>query len=167
MLFAVAVLLLGGCASMSRKWEEMHRVRFKVDLSALDYVQFNRRLVKKGQKPVDVNIELDGSGLLQCRVGRSVRVQNDFWQSPEGGSWQDLRSDRVALSREETSSIYQRLVDAGVFDKVRDKKAQGGRKSLVILAKMGFNKQILATDDAAFIKIFDELFARFPGLRPQ
>lgn len=157
-LLFMAGLILCGCATL----DKYNRKRFKVEYSPLDYVQFSRTITDSDGKPLSVHLQLDGSGYLECRVGRSSRVGNDFWEDPtgKGGSWHDMRSDRIVISREEMLSVYQKLVDAGVFDKVKRDKNKKTHK-LAVLAKMGFEKNLLMTDDPVFLRIFDELLARF------
>ena len=167
MTVLVALMMFSGCASISNTWTKLHQKRFKVDLSPLDYVQFSRRIGVQGGQPLEVHLELDGSGALECRIGRSIRVQNDFWQTPEGGDWRDLRCDRVVLTKEQTRDVYQRLVDAGVFDDIKPKKDIAKKDALVILAKMGFEKKAIVTDDPVFNKIFKELLHNFQGMLPQ
>jgi len=154
---AVACLLVltGSCTAI-------HQVRFTVKASPLDYVQLRRTEPSGGgDLPVVTRLELAGSGYLELLSGRSARVRDGFWQESESPDWQDLTSDHVVLTAADTEAIYQRLVDAGVFDTQPEKKLAQRPDALVIQARIGFKKQILVTSDPVYIAIFDALLARF------
>ena len=147
-----------GCATL----EKLSRKRFKVESSSLDWVQFSRTLKSEdGKPPVTVHLQLDGSGYLECRIGTSVRVKDDFWQHNGGGNWQDMQTDQVVLSRDETVAFYQRLVDAGIYDYRKKDKEQDAHATLAILARIDFQKKLILTNDPVFLKIFNELLAKF------
>lgn len=150
---AIGLHGLAGCASLTQ-------VRFTVDPSALDYVQMRRVLPSKGnEKPIVIRMELAGSGYLDYRSGRSVRVRNNFWQESDAPDWLDLKTDHIVLTHEETRIIYQRLVDAGIFDLKQKEKPNGD--DLAIMGCIGFEKRILFTKDPIYNALFDELLAKF------
>ncbi len=154
----ITLSLLCGCVS----FETLNQKRFTVDLSPLDWVQFSRTIHgKENVAPVTIRLQLAGSGHLEYRSGRSTRVKTDFWQKTDSANWQDIQIDYIVLSRQETERIYQRLVDAGVYDKVKLSKEETAAASLAILARIGFEKKLTLTSDPVLIKIFDELLAKF------
>jgi hypothetical protein len=154
----LALTLLCGCATL----DKLNQKRFTVEHSSLDWVQFSRTVNGKDDKnPVTVRLQLDGSGYLELRTGRSTRVKDDFWQQSATDNWQDIRTDRVVLSQDETVKIYQRLVDAGVYDRTKQRKEERAKATLAILARIDFEKKLVVTNDPVFIKIFDDLLAKF------
>lgn len=154
----ITLSLFCGCVS----FETLSQKRFTVESSALDYVQFSRTIDNKSKETSrTIWIQLNGSGYLECRIGKSSRVKTDFWQNTESDNWQDLQTDHIVLSREETLKYYQRLVDAGVYDKVKQTKEEKASTSLAIFAKISFEKKLTLTSDPVFIKIFDELLNKF------
>ena len=154
----LALSLFCGCVS----FETLNQKRFTVDSSPLDWVQFSRTIHGKGNvAPTTIRLQLDGSGYLEYRSGRSPRVKTDFWQKTDANNWQDIQTDHIVLSREETVKFYQRLVDAGIYDRVKLTKEEKAAASLAILARIGFEKKLTLTNDPVFIKIFDDLLANF------
>jgi len=151
----LASALLAGCASLTQD-------RFTVEPSSLDYVQFrSTRPSPGGGAPSVIKLELAGSGYLEYLSGTSERVRDGFWQESGEPNWQDLRKDHLVLTQEETVAIYQRLVDAGVFDNVRKRDADAADARLAILASIRFRKKLVLTDDPVYLAIFDELLSRF------
>ena len=152
----IAVLTIqAGCTSLTQ-------VRFTVEPSSLDYAQFRAsRPTPNGGNPVVVRLELAGSGYLEYRSGRSARVRDGFWQESESPDWQDLRTDHVILRQEETVAIYQRLVDAGIFDNRRGDKPGNAPSTLAVLASIRFRKQLILTSDPIYVQLFEELIGMF------
>ncbi len=147
--------LLAGCSTLTE-------VRFTVEPSSLDYAQFRTsRPSRNGGPPTVVRLELAGSGYLEYRSGRSERVRNGFWQESESPDWEDLHTDHVVLTQEETVAIYQRLVDAGIFDRVRQKEPTGRPSSLAVMASIRFKKELILTSDPVYVEIFEELLSKF------
>lgn len=150
-----ALALASGCASMSQR-------RFTVDSSALDYVQFRQAIVTRDSKaPFVKSLELSGSGYLEYSRGRSERVRNDFWQESSSPNLDDLRTDFIVLTQEETVAIYQRLVDAGIFDGYQREKASTNATKLLVLARIHFEKKAISTTKPIYLEIFNELIAKF------
>lgn len=155
LLCTLAMVLhgLAGCASLTQ-------VRFTVDPSALDYVQLRRVLRPIGnEKSIVIRLELAGSGYLDYRSGRSVRVRDNFWQESNAPDWQDLQTDHLVLTQEETRIVYQRFVDAGLFD--HNQKPPPDGYNLAIMGCIGFEKRVLFTNDPVYSALFEELLAKF------
>ena len=153
----LTLTLMCGCTT----FDSMNQKRFTVESSSLDWVQFSRTVKIKGEDPVTVRMQLDGSGYLEYREGRSVRVKNDFWQQSTDTNLTDIKTDRVVLSQDETVKIYQRLVDAGIYDRIKQTKDQKAEATLAILARIDFEKKLVVTNDPVFIKIFEDLLEKF------
>ncbi len=150
-----ALTVTAGCSSLTQ-------VRFTVQSSSLDYVQFrSTRPSSSGGAPSVVKLELAGSGYLEYISGRSERVRDAFWQESAAPNWQDIRTDHVVLTQDETVVIYQRLVDAGVFDNVRRQQTDAASAHLAVLASIRFRKKLVLTSDPVYLDIFSELLARF------
>jgi hypothetical protein len=156
-LSCLALILMCGCTTL----DNMNKKRFTVESSSLDWVQFSRTVKVKDEDPVTVRLQLDGSGYLEYREGRSGRVKDDFWQQSNDDNWRDIKTDRIVLSRDDTVKIYQRLVDAGIYDRIKQTKEQKAKATLAILARIDFEKKLVLTSDPVFIKIFDELLSNF------
>ncbi len=155
LLLCLTLLGLTGCASLSR-------VRFTVEPSSLDYVQFRcTRPAANSATPVVVRLELAGSGYLEYRSGRSTRVGDNFWQEPNSPTWEDFRADHIVIPQQEAVAIYQRLVDAGVFDLKQKKDDSPGDVTLAVLASIGFEKRLLLTNYPVYLQIFGELLGHF------
>jgi len=157
-VFSIIFTLICGCTS----FKTLNQKRFTVDLSSLDWVQFSRTINGKGDvAPVTVRLQLAGSGYLEYKSGRSTKVTTDFWQDTSASNWHDIHTDYIVLSKEETLKYYQRLVDAGVYDRIKQTKNETEGANLAILARIEFEKKLILTGDPVFIKIFDELLAKF------
>jgi hypothetical protein len=160
LMLTAGLILSGlcGCKTM----EKLGRKRFTVESSSLDWVQFSRTLAPNGaEPPVTIHLQLDGSGYLQYRIGKSVRVRDDFWQHNTGGNWQDMQTDQIVLSRDETVAFYQRLVDAGIYDYRKKDKERDKHATLAILARIDFQKKLILTNEPVFLKIFEDLLDKF------
>jgi hypothetical protein len=156
-LLLVACLLAtaNGCAYLSR-------VRFTVEESSLDYVQFRQvKDAEGGPSPIVNCLELSGSGYLEYRTGRSERVRDGFWQESTSPHLEDLHSDHLVLSQEETVAICQRLVDAGFFDGKQKQESDENAPKIIILARIGFEKRVIVTASAVYVDIFEELMLKF------
>jgi hypothetical protein len=154
-ILTAALTTLTGCTSLTQ-------VRFTVEPSSLDYAQFRAsRPSTKGEAPTVIKLELAGSGYLEYRSGRSERVRDGFWQESESPDWQDLRKDHLVLTQDETVAIYQRLVDAGIFDTLKREKPSNSPSALAVLLNIRFRKKVILTNDPVYIQIFEELLARF------
>jgi len=150
-----ALALVSGCASLSQR-------RFTVDSSALDYVNFRQAIVtSESEAPFVKSLELSGSGYLEYTRGRSERVRDDFWQESASPNVDDLRADFIVLTQEETVAIYQRLVDAGIFDGYKRSKASTNTTKLLISARIHFEKKVISTTKPIYLEIFNELIAKF------
>lgn len=151
---ACALIALAGCASLSQ-------VRFAVKPSALDYVQLRRiQGTNTDTPPRVIRLELTGSGYLDYKSGRSVRVRDNFWQESNSENWRDLKSDHIVLSAEETLAFYQRFVDAGLFDQRTTEQQDSDAAALTIMGCIGFEKKIIFTKAPVYNEIFDELLEK-------
>ncbi len=149
-LLCVAVTLAGGCATFTR-------VRFEVDPSGLDYVQFVQHNRMADGRLYTVKLELQGSGLLTYQAGTSERARSGLWQSPDDPTWQDLRTDRKVLPAETTRDALQRIVDAGAFDRDRDLNPDGLEHPLFVQARIGSERRIFVTGESSFTAIYNAL----------
>jgi len=157
-IFCITLTIFCGCASL----ETLSQKRFTVESSSLDWVQFSRTIQGNDKEvPRTIRLQLDGSGYLEYRSGKSSRVKNDFWQESNSDHWQDMHTDHLVLSKSDTLKYYQRLVDAGIYDRVRLSKEEKAIASLAILARIDFEKKLTLTSDPVLIKIFDDLLAKF------
>ena len=153
-----------GCQMFPSDFDE-GPAHFPVDVGGLDYFQI---VLAPGRTPesakvVPVSLDLNGTGHLQYRAGRSPRVINSHWQAPGGKYWDDFRTDQIALTPEDTQQIFQQLVDAGAFESVR-KRGEVSDKSpayLVISIRIGKRSTIISTDRPAFFEIYDRLAKKF------
>ncbi len=151
----LVILVASGCKSL-------HAVRFAVEPSALDYAQFRRtRIVPNSGDIETVRLDLSGSGYLEKTTGRSERVSDSFWQQSEAPDWQDLRRDHLMLSDAVTTSVFQRLVDAGIFDLKRDPEKDPPPHELAVLVSVRFKKKLILTGDPEYHQIFNMLLDRF------
>ncbi len=153
-IFLFLLAAVAGCTSINE-------VRFTVDPSSLDYAQF--RIVRPS--PVDgksetIRIDLAGSGFLEMTTGRSERVTESFWQQSEDPVWQDLHRTHVMLSAAETATLFQKLVDLGIFDRKQPEEATPPPHDLAVLVAIGFRKQLVLTSRADYRRLFDDLEAR-------
>lgn len=154
-LLPLALIVLAACTSLTQ-------VRFTVEQSSLDYALFRTSHPSpNGGPPTVIKLELQGSGYLEYRSGKSERVRDGFWQESESPDWQDLHRDRIVLTQEETVAIYQRLVDAGIFDTTRGDKPTDNPSALAVMASIRFKKKLILTSDPVYVDIFNELLARF------
>jgi hypothetical protein len=153
-IFLFLLAAVAGCTSINE-------VRFTVDPSSLDYAQF--RIVRPS--PVDgksetIRIDLAGSGFLEMTTGRSERVTESFWQQSEDPVWQDLHRTHVMLSAAETATLFQKLVDLGIFDRKQPEEATPPPHDLAVLVAIGFRKQLVLTSRTEYRRLFDDLEER-------
>lgn len=150
----LAMLIATGCASLSE-------VRFTAKPSSLDYAQFRiSRLSPVDGKPETIRLDLSGSGFLEVTTGASERVRDGFWKQSDDPDWQDIRQDHTFLTEEETAAIFQRIVNAGLFDRRQNPKKDPLPHDIAVLAALGFKKNLVLTGRTEYRKIFDALLER-------
>jgi hypothetical protein len=148
------LVLAAGCASLNE-------VRFTVDPSGLDYAQFRiSRASAIDGKAETIRIDLSGSGFLEMTTGQSERVTESFWQPSDNPNWQDLHRTHEMLSADETTAIFQQLVDLGMFDRKQPEEATPPPHDLAILAQIGFKKRLILTSRKDYRELFDKLEQR-------
>lgn len=150
----LATLAAAGCAALNE-------VRFTVNSSSLDYAQFR----VSRPSPVDghaetIRIDLSGSGFLEVTTGRSERVGNSVWQESENPDWQDLHRDHVMLTETETVAVFQRLVNAGIFDYKQPAEKTPPPPDLAVLLAIGFQKRLILTRRPEYRQVFDMLLEK-------
>jgi len=151
---SLLIVLMAGCASLNE-------VRFTVDPSSLDYVQFRiSRPSPVDGRPETIRIDLAGSGFLEMTTGRSERVLDSFWRQSEDPVWQDLHRTHAMLAPSETAAVFQRLVDLGMFDRKQPPETKPPPHDLAVLAAIGFKKRLVLTSRAEYRRLFDDLEAR-------
>jgi hypothetical protein len=151
---ALAAALATGCAALNE-------VRFPANPSPLDYAQFRiARPSPADGKPETIRLDLSGGGFLEITTGASERVSDGFWKQSDNPDWQDIRRDHAFLSAEETTAVFQRLVDAGLFDRQQDPKKNPPPHELAVLASIGFRKKLVLTSRPEYRQIFDMLLER-------
>ena len=155
------VALFTGCTTLYTP----EPVRFDVEVTPLDYVQFMYKpgvgVYNFSKNPI--RAELSGSGYADARTGQSERVSDSFWQQEKTSAWHDLRVDHLVLSPKETTDLFQALVNAGVYDNVSHDASAGkdNHEFLVIQARIGHKKKTVFTSDPVFMEIFRRLWKEF------
>jgi len=155
-LFASLVFMvyLGGCAMLTED-------RFVVKPSALDYAQFRTsRPSPVDGKPEVIRLDLSGIGYLEMTRGRSERIGDGFWKPSENPDWQDLQRSHVMLDEADTVAVFQKLVNAGHFDRGPTGKRHPPPHDLAVLLAIGFKKGVVLTSRADYVDLFNDLLER-------
>jgi hypothetical protein len=154
---ALNLALLVGCQT----FDSMNQVRFEADPSPLDYIQFRRVMPGAPGRPAQViRFDLSGTGYLEYQAGRSERTSDPFWQQSDSADWQDLRRDVITLTPEETTLVFQRVVDTGIFDRFPHKTDPAHHYKVAVMARVAFEKAFRFSDDETFVQLFDALLKR-------
>ena len=157
-----SLIIITGCALTDEKEDEY--ISFRVKPSPLDnilIVYYPDPKSPSGANPSKINIS--GSGLIDMQTGSSKRVTDPFWDEPYTDNWNDIQSDRIQLSSDETKLLMQRLVDCGVFPRIPRKKPKELPTApyVVMRSKIGLNSSFEVTNDRRFIYIAELLMAEF------
>jgi hypothetical protein len=161
---AAGVLLMGLAAGGCSTWRGAMNGHFQVDLSPMDSMQL---LYFPGAAAtgtaVPVRLGLTGSGHLEMATGRSPRVLDPFWKQSNNPDWSDLRTDQLVLGWQETRVCFQRLVDAGCYEKTMrpTEDKPNTVRHVKIMAFVGGEKAFLITDKPEFLQLAADLMARF------
>jgi hypothetical protein len=134
----------------------MNQVRFKADPSGLDYLQMACHVPNDPSR--SAWLQLTGSGFLEVRRGSSKRVADDMWAAPDQENWRDYRTNRVALSKKQTTDAFQWLIDAGFFDRDLKSNPSTNQVYFAISAQVGFKKQRAFISDERYTALFTALY---------
>jgi hypothetical protein len=88
---------------------------FQVENSGLNWVEI-RQYETVGMKR-RIKLRIDGNGMVSLREGTSALVGNQFAANHKQQNWEDIREKRLKLSEDDTTLIFQSLVDTGLFEK--------------------------------------------------
>ena len=153
-----AVLWPSGCQTL----EPAH---FEVEPSSLDYVEFvYHPQATNGSASRVCRLLLSGSGMVECRVGTSARVSDEFWGEPDGSQWDDMVVDRVVLSGEDTQRVFQRIVDSGFLSAKETPSVQPvpGMARLIAVGRIDGRKRVLIADvSSPVVAVYRDLLAVF------
>jgi hypothetical protein len=87
---------------------------FTVEESGLNWVSI--RYYNYKTTPIQrVSVRIDGNGMVNVREGTSNLVCNPFAAKSNAETWDDIREQRIMLTREEIVPLFQMLVDRGLF----------------------------------------------------
>jgi len=112
--------------------------------------------------PMHTRLELSGAGHLKYMRGRSRRVHDGFWKERgDERHWGDLHTDQVVLPEERVRGILQALVDAGIFERRKRRVEDVGIEYLLITARIDDRRNVLITDEPAFLDVYRRLAAPF------
>ncbi|MFT5241111.1 MAG: hypothetical protein ACI9OU_002293 [Candidatus Promineifilaceae bacterium] len=157
------MLTLSGCKAFNSPFDRPPH--WKVELSSLDSVAFKwtPSSVIHTESPRTVIIELMGNGYMTIASGVGGKVNDPFQDAIDGQAPADERRDQMTLSESDTKRFYQRVVDAGFFEKKFDlsKEAQNGGDSLLIFAKINSRKHIQSTDAPEMMALYRILLDAF------
>lgn len=109
-VFMAMAVLMVGCRNF------MEDPYFKVEESGLNWV-FIRHYNLRATPVQRVSVRLDGSGIATVRDGASLLVTNPFATNHGDPNWNDCRENRITIPRDDVRSLFQMLVDAGLFEK--------------------------------------------------
>lgn len=113
-------------------------------------------------KQLLIRLELNGTGLLKCTQGRSLRVSSSWW-NPKDDNWDNYSTDQIFLNEDELQSSLQTLSDLGILKR----KTQGDQRIdklgayLVIQARMGKKEGFMMTDSAEAMQLYRKLYSNF------
>lgn len=107
-----AAALFCGCQNF------MENPYFTVEGSGLDWVSI-RYYNCRHSPPQRVNVRIDGNGMVTTSEGTSMLVTNPFAKQMDDATWHDIRTSRIMIAQEETISLFQMLVNNGLFKERR------------------------------------------------
>ncbi len=150
-LLIMGILLLGGCTAFVTE-----NPYFTVKDSGLNWVEIRQYDMKGSNRRVHVRI--DGNGFVQVREGTSQQVSNAFAKQYDNAEWNDVRMSRVTISREDAQTIFQQLVDAGLFVKERpDQPKPDLSKQAVFVSANIQNKMTSSPEAVADPRLLEQL----------
>jgi len=88
---------------------------FTVKESGLNWVVI-RQLYVTGNRQ-HINLRIDGNGMVVLKEGTSPLIINSFASNTQSEHWDDIRDHRFTLPPEDVNSIFQNLVNSGLFVK--------------------------------------------------
>lgn len=142
---AIAALLVAGCVTAPIKVGESH----------LNWVIVTYRPVKGD--PCRIN--LVGTGYIDYIEGASPLVADDFSTDVSNARWQDKYQERLGLQPSEVRTWIQRLVDAGLGQKLGKipKERQGTTDVVFVRGNIDFKKMACVTDDEKMVAVVRSL----------
>jgi len=160
-LFGAGLALCGGCRMLTGAPDP----HFRVEVSFRDYVVMVHQAAETGHAaspPLQTKLELSGSGHLKYTRGRSRRVRDGFWKGREDDRhWGDLYTDQMVLSERRVQQVLQVLVDAGLFEGSQRRIENASSECLLITARIDDRRNVLVTDQPAFLAVYRRLAAPF------
>ncbi|MDR2850354.1 MAG: hypothetical protein LBW77_07460 [Verrucomicrobiota bacterium] len=125
----LAAAALCGCVSF------FENPYFTVKESGLNWLSI--RLYNSRTTPIQrVSVRIDGNGIVTVREGASPLVTNPFAANNADPHWNDIVESRVNLPPDETTRIFQMLVDQGLFKERRKGDSTNTNESIFASANI-------------------------------
>lgn len=121
---------------------------FEVNDSALNWIEIHyanyRRLPLRR-----VRLKIDGNGFVDLREGTSALVSNSFAANSADENWHDMRQQRLHIEPDVARNLFQRLVDAGLFEE-RWRMGSAVNTNEAIFVYANFNNHTTGSHDDVF-----------------
>ncbi len=108
----LVLALVGGCGLF---WDDpyVHVTTSPLNWVEIHYYNATRDPIRR------TTVRVTGSGVVETRNGTSRLVSDSFAKNFKSAEWGDVREHRYTVSPEHVQSVFQDIVNAGLFD--RDK----------------------------------------------
>lgn len=154
----------GGCAIWPGRDTRPAAVRFEVSISNLDWVEI-AYLPEPGDRVFQqpCRLSLMGSGEVLFRTGRSPRVWDSFSSAVDDPHWNEVFDDRRHIGQAAMQTLYQQLVDAGLFLRYTRHliALEGDGPRIRINAQIGRERTVRLTDDRALVRVVERVLEMF------
>ena len=104
------LLLLGGCGLF---WDDPYVTVTTTPLNWCEIHYYNAT-----RDPVQrVKVRINGAGFVESQSGTSRLVSDSFAKNYQDASWEDIEERRFTVDPEHVRTLFQSLVNQGLFDK--------------------------------------------------
>jgi len=161
--YAHSILSLAIAFSMTSGCKLTKPTQWAVETHSLDNVHllYSKVPNRKGEKPRNVYVQLMGNGYLSYSDDGQRRAQDSFWDQKVIPGWHGTVTDNTVIGELAVQAIFQRVVDAGFFDRGFNKMQSEENKKLLVFASINGRQNSTHTDEEELLDIFYDLLDMF------
>lgn len=162
---AVAAAACSGCLSPVDSSGRLKHKDYTYEPSGLDYVEFIYAPAKNDARfPAPVRIYMSAGGTITVKHGKSPLVLDEMSTAYDDPDWNNIREERIAVSREEFAEIVQAFINEGLVPNDWRGRARDPQLPPVVryAGKLHFEKFSEITDNKYMVgTVEDFLFSYF------
>ncbi len=168
---AVAAATCSGCLSPVDSSGRLKHKDYVYEPSGLDYVEFIYVPVKNDARfPAPVRIYMSAGGTVTVKHGKSPLVLDEMSTAYDDADWNDIREERISVSRDEFAEIVQSFINEGLVPndwRGRAREAQlppvvryAGKLNFEKFSEITSNKYMVETVEDFLFSYFGNTFRR-------